>query len=290
MSEAKEASAPPQDRTAAPGAGRNGKRANDLGGKEWTRWSVSVWSDIKKDAEELALGHPAVYPKALVRRCLECFTRADERVVLDPFSGSGSTLLAALQAGKMGIGFEVNPDYVALTHRRAAELVAALPEEAPRGSIQVVQTDARALEDHLQPASVDICITSPPYWNILTQRRTADAKPTRHYGDREDDLGRIIDYHAFIGELVKVFAAVLTALKPGGYCVVNVMDLRKGPTFYPFHADLAGALAAAGYRWDDLIVWDRRAEYNHMRPLGYPAVFRINKAHEFVLIMQKPGG
>ena len=38
----------------------------------------------------------------------------------------------------------------------------------------------------------------------------------------------------------------------------------------------------------DLIVWDRRWDYNFLRPLGYPAVFRINKIHEYILIFQKP--
>jgi hypothetical protein len=34
-------------------------------------------------------------------------------------------------------------------------------------------------------------------------------------------------------------------------------------------------------------VWNRQAEYNNLRPLGYPAVFRVNKVHEYLLIMQK---
>ncbi len=36
------------------------------------------------------------------------------------------------------------------------------------------------------------------------------------------------------------------------------------------------------------MIWDRRGEYNNLRPLGFPAVFRINKTHEFVLIFRKP--
>ena len=54
------------------------------------------------------------------------------------------------------------------------------------------------------------------------------------------------------------------------------------------HADLAGIMQQLGFIYDDLIVWDRRHEYNNMRPLGYPYRFRINKAHEFILIFQKP--
>jgi hypothetical protein len=73
---------------------------------------------------------------------------------------------------------------------------------------------------------------------------------------------------------------------------VNVMDLRKQSQFYPLHSDLAARLSEAGrerrFIYDDLIVWDRRADYNNLRPLGYPAVFRINKVHEFLLIFRKP--
>jgi hypothetical protein len=66
------------------------------------------------------------------------------------------------------------------------------------------------------------------------------------------------------------------------------MDLRKKNRFYPFHSDLASRLQAVGYEFDDLIIWNRQSEYNNLRPLGYPAVFRINKVHEFVVLMRKP--
>jgi DNA modification methylase len=140
----------------------------------------------------------------------------------------------------------------------------------------------------VSPGAVDLCITSPPYWNILNQRRTADAKAVRHYGNLEKDLGTIADYGAFLSALTGVFADVLQALKPGGHCCIVVMDLRKKDRFYPFHSDLAGRLQQIGYRFDDLVVWNRQSEYNNLRPLGFPSVFRINKVHEFVLLMQKP--
>ncbi len=41
------------------------KRANELDGKTWLRYSVSVWSDIRKTKEEVALKHPAMFPSAL---------------------------------------------------------------------------------------------------------------------------------------------------------------------------------------------------------------------------------
>src|SRR5712691_6236915 len=75
---------------------RPSKRANELDGATWTRFSVSVWSDIRKSPEEFALKHPAMFPVSLVRRLIQCFTTLADHIVLDPFSGSGSTLVAAM--------------------------------------------------------------------------------------------------------------------------------------------------------------------------------------------------
>lgn len=257
------------------------RRANELDGRDWLRYSISVWSDLRKTPEELALGHPALFPQALVERLLACFTTQADQVVLDPFAGAGSTLLAACAAGKRAVGLELNPDYVALARRRLSTA------GYPSSTFTLHQADARRLLDHVTPAGVDFCVTSPPYWDILRQRRTADGKAVRHYGDGDGDLGSIADYGPFLDELAQVFQALHAALRPGAYCVVVVMDLRKKNRFFPLHADLATRMQEIGFIYDDLILWDRRQEYNNLRPLGYPYKFRINKVHEFLLIFQK---
>ena len=88
--------------------------------------------------------------------------------------------------------------------------------------------------------------------------------------------------------LKTVFADVFDVLKPGAYCCVIVMDLRKKSRFFPFHSDLAARMTELGFIFDDLIIWNRQSEYNNLRPLGYPAVFRVNKVHEFIVLLQKP--
>ena len=261
------------------------RRANELTGKEWTRNSISVWSDIRFTREERELKHPAMFPSMLVERLIESFMPAEHTSVLDPFLGSGSTLVAAQRCGKQGLGFELYPQFADLARSRLAQK--DLFEENTQAA-RIIEADARSIPDHLPAGSVDFCVTSPPYWNILQQRRTADQKQQRDYGDDRTDLGTIADYEEFLSELQTVFAGVLAVLKPRSYCVVNVMDLRKGPQFFPLHADLAGRMQQVGFLYDDLIVWDRRTDYNNLRPLGYPSVFRVNKVHEFLLIFQKP--
>ena len=157
-----------------------------------------------------------------------------------------------------------------------------------KGERRFFKSDARDLLKHVDPESVDFVVTSPPYWDILLQNRSADYKGIRNYGDFDQDLGRISDYGEFLDALGTVFSNVLTVLKPGCYCCVVIMDLRKGSRFFPLHADLATRMQDIGFLFDDITIWDRGREYNNLRPLGYPSVFRINKVHEYILIFQKP--
>ena len=156
------------------------------------------------------------------------------------------------------------------------------------GERRLHKADAMDLLQFVDANSVDLVVTSPPYWDILLQDRSADYKDTRNYGSQSRDLGRISDYQQFLEELTLVFEKVLVALKPGAYCCVVVMDIRKKNKFYPFHSDLAARLTQIGFKLDDIIIWMRGHEYNNLRPLGHPAVFRINKVHEYINIFQKP--
>ncbi|HOA35668.1 MAG TPA: site-specific DNA-methyltransferase [Bacillota bacterium] len=257
-----------------------------MDGKTWTRYSISVWSDLRRSVAESRLDHPAAFPLELAARCIEIFTAAPGEVVLDPFAGTGTTLLAAYNLGRQGLGFEIYEHYLDLFERRLLSEEAAPPAGCsfkPR----LYHDSAVNLGRYLEPNSVDFILTSPPYWDILLAKRSADRRRQRAYGGHKADLGRTGDYQSFLKGLSEVFNEAHAVLKPGCACVVVVMDLRKKNRFYPLHMDLSAALQPVGFRLEDIIVWDRRHEYNYLRPLGYPAVFRVNKVHEYLLIFTR---
>ena len=64
-------------------------------------------------------GHPAMMPLSLARRCL-AITCGSNGVVMDPYAGSGTTLVAACELGRTWIGIELNVDFVDLIERRLA--------------------------------------------------------------------------------------------------------------------------------------------------------------------------
>lgn len=63
-------------------------------------------------------GHPAAFPRELARRCILLGSRVGD-VVLDPFGGSGTTGIAAIELGRKAILIELNPDYVQISEERA---------------------------------------------------------------------------------------------------------------------------------------------------------------------------
>ena len=260
------------------------KRANELDGKTWLKYSISIWDDLRKSKEEMNLGHPAMFPSDLAQRLIECFTNEEGRLVLDPFVGIGSTLVAAKTLGKDAVGIEISPEFAALAETQVKQTI---PYKG-KSDVKVHIADSRELYKYIAPNSVDMVITSPPYWDILLEKRTADSKEQRDYGDTEADLGKIRDYDKFLLELKKIFEQVYGVMKPKSYCCVIVMDLRKKNRFYPYHIQATQFMEEIGFIFDDMIIWDRGQEYNNLRPLGYPTVFRINRIHEFILIFQKP--
>ena len=63
--------------------------------------------------------------------------------------------------------------------------------------------------------------------------------------------------------------------------------MRKKDKFYPLHIDVSRIMTEIGFELEDIIIWDRQHEYNNMKTLGYPWVFRVNKVHEFLCIFWK---
>lgn len=258
-------------------------RLNALDGRTWTRYSVSIW-DMCKTIKEARLGHPALFPVTLVARLLEIYTQAGD-LVLDPFMGTGSTLVAALNTGRRAIGFEIAPQFVTAAQER---LQNAGVSSQDKTNLTIYNEDARNLTSFVKSDSIDFVATSPPYWNIHQQRRTADGKTPRPYTSSSNDLGNIDSYSDFLNALGTVFEGLFAVVKPGRWCVLIVMDLRKADHFYAFHIDCIHRMTACGFRLEDIIIWDRRSEYHNLRPLGFPTTFRVNKAHEYILIFQKP--
>lgn len=93
------------------------KGRSTIGRDEFMAATLSIWDIPPESAKRV--GHPAPFPVALPRRFIELFTYEDD-VVLDPFMGSGSTAVAAVEAGRHFAGYDLDPAYVAIAEERIA--------------------------------------------------------------------------------------------------------------------------------------------------------------------------
>ncbi|MFH0948697.1 MAG: site-specific DNA-methyltransferase [Elusimicrobiota bacterium] len=261
-------------------------RLNKLTGREWLQNSFSIWRDIQKNSEERTLKHPAMFPIMLAERLIDIYTNSNEQIVLDPFMGSGTVLIGAQNKGLKGIGFEINKQYVTMAKSRLEKTYNSRFNKGNK-KYEIINDSAENIEKYVKQNSVDLTITSPPYWDILNRTRTADRKTIRNYGNSSKDLGNIEDYNQFLSLLQNVFGKVYQVTKLGCYCVVVVMDIRKKSKLYLLHSDIIQKMNEINFSLCDIFIWDRQKEYNNMRPLGYPYAFIVNKVHEYIMIFKK---
>ena len=90
---------------------------------EMQSWMRSTWTDIR--GESTHKGHPAPYPVQLAERLIKMFSFAGD-TVLDPFAGTGTTAVAALETGRQSISVEIEPRYLDIARSRLREAVAQL--------------------------------------------------------------------------------------------------------------------------------------------------------------------
>jgi len=93
----------------------SGSKISDISRDEFMNWTNGLWTFSGESKKRT--GHPAPFPIELPQRCIKLFSYVDD-AVLDPFLGSGTTLIAAALNNRKGIGIEVDLEYCKLAKKR----------------------------------------------------------------------------------------------------------------------------------------------------------------------------
>lgn len=267
---------------------------NCMTAKEWLKAQIGVWQFYYegRDIRDKEL-HPATYPISLAKQCLELFTHEGE-LVLDPFVGSGTTLIAARDINRNAVGFDLNKKYIKLTEDRLSQqsLFANTQQLA-------ICTDARSIKDYIKPGTVSLILTSPPYANLLDRKRQNKSRrgqerkneqynKIEQYSQDPRDLGTLAldDYRKAIGEIYK---DLLPLLKPKGHCVINIPDMWWENKRITLHMAVVEALRAVGYELRNTIIWDRTNIVNKVGIFGWPSNYiTMGVTFEYLLHFWKP--
>ena len=106
-------------------------KLNDLDPKTWLKFQKSWFIHNPPPRKKGVLVHPAKFPETMAQEFIEFFTKRGE-TVLDPMAGTGSTLIAALRAGRNSYGIELNPKYAEIARQLIAEERKSLGCQKPR--------------------------------------------------------------------------------------------------------------------------------------------------------------
>lgn len=268
--------------------------------KEWIKAQIGVWEFFYegRDIRDKNI-HPAVFPIGLAKRVIELFTHEGE-LVLDPFVGTGTTLVAARDLRRNAVGFDLNPKYIEICKKRLAQTTLT-------GSTQqiAIVDDARNINKYLEPETVKLVFTSPPYANLLNRPRLNKSRRgdlrqneqflrVEQYSQDPRDLGtlEIEDYAKAITEIYK---KILPLMKPKAHNVINVSDMWWQDGKYgkriPIHIYVYHAMLDAGFELRNIIIWNRTNIVNKVGIFGWPSNYiTMGTTFEYLLDFWKPPG
>lgn len=280
---------------------------NNLTASTWLPLTTSVFSVSNHEPNwDSKASHPATYPIALAERFIRFLSKPGD-TVLDPFMGSGSTMIAGGINGRDVIGIELYEKWIKL----AWKLIRARGAEKPKQKglavwtddldervvewpgIRILNCDAIEGVELLEENSVDLVVTSPPYADVLLGAASSSAL-TRHqarekkglalnYGDSERDIGRLEIEHwrAYMkglgGELGRV-------VKPGGFMVMVVQNIVTKERLIPLAWHLGQDIADPWNLVMDQIWWQK---HKAARIAGWPSRPMLSNHHSYSLVWRK---
>jgi len=267
---------------------------NCLTAKEWLKCQLGVWEfyyegrDIR-DKDK----HPAVFPISMATKVISLFTHEGE-LVIDPFVGSGTTLVTARDLNRNAVGFDLNKEYIELCNDRLRQL--ALGNQSKQLAIV---DDARNIPHYFREETVSLIFTSPPYANLLNRKRKNKSRrgnerkneqymEVEQYSQDSRDLGTL-DPEEFGEAIEEIFAGMLPLLKPKAHCVINVPDFWWENQRITLHIIVIEALRNAGYELRNTIIWDRRNIVNRVGIFGWPSNYiTMGTTFEYLLDFWRP--
>lgn len=267
---------------------------NCLTAKEWIKHQLGVWQFYyeKRDIRDKEK-HPATFPISLAKKVISLFSHEGE-LVLDPFVGSGTTLVAAQDLNRNAVGFDLHEKYAALSRERLAS-----DNFFNKAKQIVVVDDALNIPQYIEPETLSLVVTSPPYANMLNRKRKNKSRrgdtrkngqfmKVEQYSQDPRDLGTMA-LDVYTKEMGDIFERILPLLKPKAHCVINVPDMWWENERITIHVSLIEELRRRGYELRNIIIWDRTNIVNRIGIFGWPSNYiTMGTTFEYLLDFWRP--
>ena len=260
---------------------------NDLDGRTWLLLTKSFWTSESCPMDKGAYSHPAPFMIKDVEKLISMFTKRG-MTVLDPFVGSGTTIIASNNLGRRCIGIDLNEEYQTLFNNRVENI------EIIEGT-QYIVGDSNCVLDNIE--EVDYIVTSPPYHNILRN----DSKGTRNdngknyrmsardgvecYSENENDLGNFDKYEDFLQALKSIMTKAFARLRNKKYASIIISDFTVNKKEVCVQADIVRIMQEIGFEFAGTTILMQTVK--PLYPFGYPFAYKINHHHQNIINFRK---
>jgi DNA modification methylase len=282
--------------------GTRQNRLNDLTGAEWLYWTDTIYiTNYPPDATHaLRKKHGAMKPPELMADIIKFFSKQGE-FILDPFAGVGGTLLGAALCRRESLGFELNPNWVAIYEKIKKEFVVEETrfgyrpaaehrrEEAREITGKMLTGDCLQLIAHLDDHSVDAVITDPPYGCQHSSSGFAGETNFNMYNPgAARDFANAANFQEYFQLMASLGKAAYRVLKPKRYFILLIGDRYRNGEFVPLGYQVAEVMRQTGFKLKGIKIWSNKATQRPLKPYAVLSCFVPNITHQNILILQKP--
>jgi len=262
-------------------------KLNDLDGKNWIKSTKSYWISEKCVDDKIALKHPAPFMVKDIIKLVSFFTKK-KQIVLDPFNGTGTTLLACCRTGRKGIGIDLNKNYNDLAKKR-------LKNQPNYKDQKIIFGNSLNKIKNIE-GEINYCVTSPPYHNILRNKgngirdvkdnyRKGARTGVEYYSENKNDLGNQKSYQNFLDLFEKIMSEVFLKLKNRSYTSIIISDFTVNKKEKNVQGDVVNLMQNIGFDFVGTTVLLQ--ETKPLYPFGYPYSYVINHHHQNIINFRK---
>ena len=262
-------------------------KLNNLNGKDWIKSTKSYWISEKCADDKIALKHPAPFMVKDIIKLVSFFTKK-KQIVLDPFNGTGTTLLACCRTGRKGIGIDLNKNYNDLAKKR-------LKDQPNYKDQKIIFGNSLNKIKNIE-GEINYCVTSPPYHNILRNKgngirdvkdnyRKGARTGVEYYSENKNDLGNQKSYQNFLDLFEKIMSEVFLKLKNRSYTSIIISDFTVNKKEKNVQGDVVNLMQNIGFDFVGTTVLLQ--ETKPLYPFGYPYSYVINHHHQNIINFRK---
>ncbi|XFA98144.1 DNA methyltransferase [Candidatus Izemoplasma sp. B36] len=244
--------------------------------------NIMIFNSYSK-MDKFALQHPAPYSYQDIEKILD-YENINQGRILDPFLGTGSTILSVGNRDLFTTGIELSKEYVDISEQRIKKIANF------NINYEIINGDSMKVCNHLEK-KYDYVITSPPYHNILKNKGMGirhDESQKRqgidYYTESKKDFGNFEYLNEYFDALSRLFGLIKAKLTDKARLYIIISDFTVNKIEEDIHSNIIKIMNENGYKYTGTgyIIQNQKSIY----PFGYPYKIVLNHIFQYCMMFE----